>query len=108
MHNSSKPYKRNKTMTKEEIIKRVRKISRRYWMYKRLWIDIIELIEQDEQEKAITKLSTLHSVSVCGGNPDIMQDIGQLLQDLRIYKALRNIDEINKEFREMVHRGRKK
>ena len=108
MHNSSKPYKKDRTMDKEEIINRVKKISRRYWMYKTLWIAIIEMIEQDEEEKAITKLNTLHSISVCGGNPDVMQDVGGLLQDLRVYKTIRTIEKINNEFRDLVHKGRKK
>ena len=75
-------------MTKEEIVKKVKKNARRFSMYGRMWVSVLELLEQDNEEKAITKLNTIYSVSNCGGNPDIMYFIGKLLEDLKEYKRI--------------------
>ena len=75
-------------MTKEEIVKKVKRNARRFSMYGKLWVSVLELLEQDNEEKAITKLNTIYSISICGGNPDIMYFIGKLLKDLKEYKRI--------------------
>ena len=42
-------------MTKEEIVKKVKRNARRFSMYGRMWASVLELLEQDNDEKAITK-----------------------------------------------------
>lgn len=59
----------------------IKKLSRRYPMYRPLWNRVLKKIENGDREGAMKTLRSCFNIALCGGNPDIKSDIWKVISD---------------------------
>ncbi len=68
-------------MMNEEFIEKVKKLSRRYPHYRPLWNRVIKSLEEGDRKSAMKTLNSSLGIALCGGSPDIKEDILKVLKD---------------------------